>query len=60
MNQDEPADFIRSPLVNLALTMGGRIVSVQAVFEVSESSVLLTAGGDAKSPIRTYSDSVAN
>ena len=60
MDQNEPADCIRSPLVNLAMTMGGRIVSVQLGLEVSEGSVLLTTGDDAKPPLRTYSGSVAS
>ena len=59
MGQDELVKFVGSPLVNLAMTMGGRIVSVQLGLEVSEGSVLLTTGDDAKIRLRTYSSSVA-
>ena len=60
MGQDELVKFVSSPLVNLAMTMGGRIVSVQLGLEVSERSVVLTTGDDAKPPLRTYSSSVAS
>jgi len=59
MGQDELVKFVGSPLVNLAITMGGRIVSVQAEFEVPEGSVLLTTRDDAKPLPRTYSNSIA-
>jgi len=60
MSQDELVKFAGSPLVNLAMTMGGRIVSVQLGLEVSEDSVLLAIGDDTKDPLRTYSNSVAS
>jgi len=59
MGQDELVRFVGSPLVNLAMKMGGRIVSVQAVFEVPEDAVLLTTGDDDKPLARTFSSSVA-
>ena len=60
MGRDELVKIVGSPLVNLAITMGGRIVSVQLGLEVSEGSVLLTTGDDAKPPARTYSSSAAS
>ncbi len=60
MGQDELVKFVSSPLVNLAMTMGGRIVSVQLGLEVSEGSVLSITRDDAKTPVRTYSNSVAS
>ena len=59
MGQDELVKYVGSPLVNLAITMGGRIVSVQAVFEVPQDAVLLTTRDDDKPLARTYSSSVA-
>ena len=60
IGQDELVKFVSSPLVNLAMTMGGRIVSVQLGLEVSEDSVLSITRDDAKAPVRTYSNSVAS
>ena len=60
MSQDDLVKFTGSPLVNLAMTMGGRIVSVQLGLEVSEDSVLSITRDDAKTPVRTYSNSVAS
>ena len=59
MGQDELVRFVGSPLVNLAMKMGGKIVSVQLGLEVSEGSVLLTTGDDTKPPVQTYPSSVA-
>jgi len=44
MEPDNLANFNGSRLVNLALTMGGRVLSVQAVFNVPECSAPLTDG----------------
>lgn len=60
MGQDKLVKFVSSPLVNLAMTMGGRIVSVQLGLKVSEGSVLLTSGDDTKALVRTYSSSTAS
>ena len=60
MGQDDLVKIACSRLVNLAMTMGGRIVSVQLGLEVSERSVVLTTGDDAKPPLRSYSCSAAS
>ena len=60
MDKQEVPIIKGSPLVNLAIKMGGRIVWIGSAPKVSKGPDVLTVEDKAKPPVRTYSSSAAS